>query len=282
MIFLAFLLPLAVYLLVLGMINRRQHPYLVSGIWDFLGILLAASGPLLFGGPAVLSSQSERWRTFWLLGRWGGEGPEGLRQLWMILAALYFVVVVAGAGILLWRQRRLTSIYNATEEMVEQALRRVCERLGASPVRSGNLFLFGLSPHLFPGRAPLNGEGIQAPHYLPPDGHAADEGIHLADEGVHLADKVKVEAVRSASELLGHPAVLEMDSFPSLHHVTLRWDPAESPLRREIETQLTRELERTPAPEHDLGAWLLIIGLTLFVLALLGGLVVLYLGTHVI
>jgi hypothetical protein len=275
LIFLAFLLPLAVYILVLGMINRRQHPFLVSGVWDFLGILVAASGPLLFGGPAVLSSQSERWRTFWLLGRWGGEGPEGLRQLWVILAALYFVVVVGGASIILWRQRRLTSIYNASEEMVEQALSRVCERLGASPVRSGNLFLFGLSPQLFPGQARMNGEGIQAPHYLPPS-------AHVTEEAAVLADKVKLEAARSASELLGHPAVLEIDAFPTMQHVTLRWDPAETPLRREIEEGLTRELERTPAPEHDLGAWLMILGLLLLGLALLGGLVVLLLGTHLV
>src|ERR1700758_3195552 len=55
LIFLAlFFFPIALYCLILGMINRRPHPVMVSGSWDFFGLLLAASGLLLFGGPTVL------------------------------------------------------------------------------------------------------------------------------------------------------------------------------------------------------------------------------------
>src|SRR4051812_39089865 len=38
LILLAFLLPLGVYLIVLGALNRRRHPVLVSGTWDFIGL----------------------------------------------------------------------------------------------------------------------------------------------------------------------------------------------------------------------------------------------------
>jgi hypothetical protein len=46
----ALALPLAVYLLVLAWINRGRRALMVSGPWDFAGILFAASGFLLFGG----------------------------------------------------------------------------------------------------------------------------------------------------------------------------------------------------------------------------------------
>ena len=50
-----FLFPIALYCTVLGMINRRAQPLMVSGAWDFVGVLLATSGFLLFVGPAMLS-----------------------------------------------------------------------------------------------------------------------------------------------------------------------------------------------------------------------------------
>src|SRR5262245_57274805 len=103
------------YLLILGGINRRQHPLMVSGVWAFIGILFAASGFLLFGGPAILSilTMSERWRGFWLLGKSpASSGDAQFMQAWVFLAILYFALVIVGSGMLLWRQRQLTSIYN--------------------------------------------------------------------------------------------------------------------------------------------------------------------------
>ena len=72
MILLAFLLPFSIYLLLLGNLNRRPHPVLVPGTWDFAGVLFAASGFLLVVGPAVISSGSEGWRMFWLFGARAG------------------------------------------------------------------------------------------------------------------------------------------------------------------------------------------------------------------
>ena len=46
-----------------GVVDRRQ-PLFVPGPWDFAGILFAASGFLLAGGPALLSSRSETWIDF--------------------------------------------------------------------------------------------------------------------------------------------------------------------------------------------------------------------------
>ncbi len=50
-----FLFPLAVYCSVLGLVNRRLQPLMISGVWDFVGVLCATSGFLLFVGPYLLS-----------------------------------------------------------------------------------------------------------------------------------------------------------------------------------------------------------------------------------
>src|SRR6516225_1457399 len=77
LILLAFLLPFSIYLSILGSINRRRHPVMVSGVTDFIGILFAASGFLLFGGPGILTGLGEEWRMFWLIGKPPGSGATG-------------------------------------------------------------------------------------------------------------------------------------------------------------------------------------------------------------
>src|SRR5207302_4843881 len=120
----------------------------------------AASGFLLFGGPAILSSLNERWRWFWLLGQHSsGNDAEGAWQFWVFLSVLYFVLVVLGCGYVFWRQRHLTAIYNVEPEQVEQELADVCDRYDLHPVRSGNLFLFGLAADL--ARPPRTKDSIQ-------------------------------------------------------------------------------------------------------------------------
>jgi hypothetical protein len=261
LIFLAFFLPLAVYLLVLGRINRRRRPLLVPGTWDFLGLLFAASGFLLFGGPALLSSAHERWRLSWRFGHgWSAAiGPDATWAVWYGLFALYFVAVVAAAARLLARRRRQTSIYNVAPAAVPLALAEVCEQLGLDPVRSGNLFLFGLTLEEPAGRR----AGTQAPPHLPlPAGLALPHG--------RTATAGPPGAPLGEAELLGPSTILEVEPFPLMRHVTLRWGPADSPLRPEVERELARRLARTAAPPHDVGGWLTLAGLFLLAASLLG------------
>ncbi len=274
MILLAFFLPVAIYLLVLGGINRRRYPLMVSGVWDFIGILFAASGFLLVGGPAILSilsSGSERSRLFWLLGKAGsGQSSDGGWQAWVFLSVIYFAGVVAGAGWVLWRQRHLTSIYNADPGLVERCLDKIFARLGIQPVRSGSLYLFGLAGEpSHPQRGPGH-EGIQAPHYLPgPSPVRTDAGPQVAVTGS--------DANTTGADFLGQTAILELETFASLRHVTLRWDPVDSLFRQEIESQLARSLAEMPAEESEVGSWLMAISLGLLALLFLGGLLVLLL-----
>jgi hypothetical protein len=266
LILLVFFLPLAIYLIVVGLVNRRPRPLLVSGTWDAVGLLFAASGFLVLGGPALLSGLYERWRTFWLLGHGGGNALRLTEawSLWLLLSAVYFAAVVGGSAWLLWRARRLTSVYNVAPGVVEELLAEVCLSFGLDPVRSGNLFVFGMTlpvPARGVGRAP---EGIQAPHYLPVSRAEADpleEGVTARPSGAELG---------LADDLLGQTVVLEVETFALMRHVSLRWDPARSALRREVEAELARRLGRTPAPPNEAGAWMLMLGLFLLLAVLLG------------
>jgi hypothetical protein len=270
LIVLAFILPLALYLIVLGFLNRRHHPQMVSGVWDCVGLLFAASGFLLFGGPAILSGLNERWRMFWLLRRHGAsvQSADGGWQFWVFLSILYFVVVVAGCAAMLWRRRRITAVYNAESRVVERALGQACDHLGLSPVRSGAVYLFGISLDDLVAGGRANIAGIQAPHYRPVLTVPPKEEEVLA-ETTDAAEKSLIG--QAAKVLADQVAVLEVDSFPLLCHVTLRWDPASSPVRQEVENELARRLEHLPAPAHDVGTWLLTLGLGLLGFTMLAG-----------
>jgi hypothetical protein len=252
LIFVAFFVPLAIYLLILGYVNRRPRPLVVSGTLDFIGVLFAASGFLVCGGPALLSSLNERWRLFWLL----GDTDSLLRapgwHFGALLSLLYFVAVVAGCAMLLARQRRLTSIYNVEPAAVEAALAESCAKLGLDPIRSGNLFVFGLSLGGAVGR-PSSPEGIQAPHYLTQ----------------RPAPPLTIGNLPGGDDLVGQNAILEVEAFAATRHVTLQWDPHDSPLRPALEAELERRLRVVDAPYHDTGLWLILGAFGLMALSVL-------------
>jgi hypothetical protein len=229
---LALLLPIAVYLLVLAQINRRPRALLVSGPWDFAGVLFAASGFLLFGGPAILTSLSlnETWRRFWLLGRdsSGLSNDDLLYTLRLVLFALYFAGMVAAASVLLWKRRRLTAVYNVDPAVIETVLGETFERWRLPFVQTGNVLTFE------PESAALSAE--KAP----------------------------------AAALVDQTTTLEVEVSAGMNHATLLWDPPDSRLRREVETQLGRTLAQTPAPASNVGDWLLLVSGGLFFLLLVG------------
>lgn len=227
LIFLAFFFPLAVYLLVLGAINRRRQPLFVGGVWDGIGLLFAVSGFLLFAGPAILSSASERWRLYWLLGQPGGilSGPVAGWPFWIFLSLAYFTLVVGGAALLLWRRRHVTAIYNVEVEQVEACLGHICGEWGLNPIRSGKLLLFGFT--------------------------ASD------------SPPVRAAIKQSPSPIAEQTAILEVERFAPMHHVTLRWDPVDATLRPFIENELAQRLAEASPRESALGNWLLALGCSL-------------------
>src|SRR5205085_2052882 len=59
---------------------------------------------------------------------------------WVGLWVGYFVFIVVGAGLLLWRQRTKTSIYNVQPDAFMEAFLQVCEALDLELVSSGQHF----------------------------------------------------------------------------------------------------------------------------------------------
>src|SRR4051794_26698381 len=88
---LAFLFPLAVYCLILAMLNRRLQPALVSGSWDLVGLLFAASGFLLIDGPALLAVFYHR-NLNEIPGQGGGPVvPATFGELWAFWWSVWLV-----------------------------------------------------------------------------------------------------------------------------------------------------------------------------------------------
>ncbi len=246
-IVLAFLFPLAIYSLALALVNRRPGPVMVSGPVDFLGVLLALSGFLLVGGPAILSnlmttlhnpiSEEQPDRPFlWFLGRRGtgqlNEGQAGgnpVQVLLLVLLAIYFVALVVCCVLLVLRRRRQTSIYNMDTEAFGGVLGEVLDDLGHTWGRAGNRIYLGPA-------------------------HST-------------ADQPKEANPRTPLDPETNTA-LEVDVFPVMRHVTLRWGKVAPALREEIEGELARSLQRYPTRYNPVGNWFMSATASLFLVML--------------
>ena len=210
MVFVAFLAPLGVYFVVVGLLHRRSRPLVASGAWDAVGLLFGLSGFLLAGGPAILTARNDRWRAWWLLAN--TEAPRALHDgyldahlPWWLAASLAYYALVAGwATWLVWRARATTSIYATARVDVALALDEACRDLQLSPQRSGNLYVFGSA-----------------------EGHAT----------------------------------LDLEPFDALGHVSLRWEPPDSPMRAPVESALEEKLAEVGSPDSDVGLYLAWAGL---------------------
>jgi len=139
------LTPLALYLFRLGMLTRRERPTLVSGPWDFVGLVLGLSGFILFGGGLVLSLFQSNFR-YWMRGNfeslraaWGQE-----RVTWALLTLLYLVAVIGWIVLTLAARRRSLVVYNVEPAAFEATLTEVFEQLNRPVERRGNLWVGGL------------------------------------------------------------------------------------------------------------------------------------------
>jgi hypothetical protein len=230
LLFLSFIFPLGIYCLILGVLNRRDRPLLVSGPWDFAGVLFGASGLLLFVVPfGVLPTLHEMWQYYWLF----GQTRDLSYNLWLAVWYLYYGIVVSGAAYLLWRRRCQTAIYNVELSSLEVALARVLERLDMNWTREDNHFFFRPD-----GKRSLQSEAV-APVPLP-------------------------------TAALAYSVELEVESFPALSHATLRWHEAEEPLRQDVERELRKVLAGMPTRFNMASGWFLSLASLLFFTTLLG------------
>jgi hypothetical protein len=139
------LAPVALYLLWLAAINRRDRPTIVSGTWDFAALLAGLSGFILFGGGLLLSLVQSNVRFLMrgnieaLRGAWEQE-----KLAWCLVAGAYLLVVAGGAALVLLARRRTLVIYNVDPAQLEAALGELFDQLGRPVERRGNLWVGGV------------------------------------------------------------------------------------------------------------------------------------------
>jgi hypothetical protein len=141
----ACLFPLAFYCLVMSSVNARRRPTAVSGTTDFAGVLLATAGFWIVGGPLILFGLHEAWRRQALRGSFAtiraaldeSSGP------WLAAWVGYFVLVVVGAGWLLFRRRAVTVVYNIDPTDAQKLVPGLLDQLGLPWARRNGGHIIG-------------------------------------------------------------------------------------------------------------------------------------------
>jgi hypothetical protein len=235
----AFFFPIAVYCLILGMLNRRPTPVLVGGLWDCLGLLLATSGLVLFGGPAILAALYQQEVRDFLLGkpRWANIDFGELLEFWWRVWLLYYLAVLGGGALLLWLRRGVTSVYNVEPAAFDDILAHVLDKLGLEWTRLGDRVFIG--PH---GTLVRGGTG---PAKLPDS------------PGLETSPPRRAQ---------GPEAILDLEPFFATRHVTVHWRSATGSVRAEVEAELVRVLNQVAAPANPAGNWFMITASCLFAL----------------
>lgn len=138
--------PLALYLSWIARLTRRERPTVVSGPWDFVGLVAGLSGYVLFGGGLILSLVDSRFRWYWLHGNfaslrdtWGQE-----KVTWVLTALLYLAGVVGWIALVLAARRRSLVVYNVDPAAFEATVAEVFEQLNRPVERRGNLWVGGV------------------------------------------------------------------------------------------------------------------------------------------
>jgi hypothetical protein len=234
--------PLLLHCLFLTTLNRRPHPVLVWGLWDFAEVLFAASGFLLFGGPCILAGFNQNYRDYLLLGplRPAPKLTAAGGYLWLALWVGYFALVVAGAGFMLCRRRLATSIYNVEPEAFQESLAAVLDRLKLDWVRGPDGVCLGARNSL--------GEP------------AAEE---VAEAGYRTAQALELEELHGTRG--PERLAVKVDVFPAMRHVALYWPAGADLLRHEVEAGLAKELAGVRTRHNPVGPWLLSVAAALAV-----------------
>jgi hypothetical protein len=223
---LAFLIPIGMYCLLLSSINRRPTPVLLSGFWDTVGLLFAASGFFLATIPMLLNewynyNQSVRFNM--------GQEFGPLYLLHLSIWLLYYLLLIGGSVILfLWRSRK-TMIYNVDTDLVPPLLDAALAALGLAATKRNHMLMIASSSD------------------------RKDTAIMASPLGQ-----------ASAPPYAGRHTVLAIESFRALCHVTLHWIQCAPQLRLDIEQELRQKLANAAPADNPAGGWFLSVGSLIF------------------
>jgi hypothetical protein len=152
---------------------------------------------------------------------------------------------VGGCVYFLRKARLSTAIYNIERETFEDALAHTFRALGLNPERQGSRFYFDVKcPDARKHEAEISAR----------DGDQAQVSTALQGTG---------RVARPSTDFNDSTAILDVDPFGPLHHVTLHWQAKSAVLRYEIERELTRYFRRAGGKENPVGDWLLLLALAL-------------------
>jgi hypothetical protein len=143
---LACLFPLSLYCLFLAMLHQRRHPTVISGRWDFAGVLIALSGFLLVGGTTMVLVLESRARDWFIRGQsWRDLVSMQAREhgLTLLLWGVYLLVLLSASLRQFRLRRKITSLYNIDASELEDVLNHTLDRLGLERERHGDQWLIG-------------------------------------------------------------------------------------------------------------------------------------------
>jgi hypothetical protein len=250
--------PLGILCLIVARLNSRPHPVLVWGVWDFALVLLGVSGVLLYAGPCLLTGFSMPWRDVWLEINYGSLRTVHDPRPWIWTGSwyLYFALVAGGCAAALWRRRRITAVYNADPATLSACLGQALDRLGFPWERAGSKIRIDSRPAIVGIRESTVPRPVLA---------------GVAGEAGHRESGFAMPPTDSAPSTPppDYPAVLEINSFPAMRHVTLLWRSEDEALRQTVETELQESLAQVRSGPSPVALWLRAFALGLFLLLFL-------------
>jgi len=215
-----------------------------------------------------MASLNQDWRDFWL--RSPLRAFEGLSEEWwyvrLVIWGFYFLAVAGGSVLLLRWRSYVTCIYNLNPEILDQSLAESLDRLQLSWKRSRNRVYIGISE--FPPGQAVEEVGVSAHQQSRAEGQAFKIGDReiassVVDSGSSIHDPEIPRPVQGVADSHKPQAVLEIDSFPAMHHVTLHWQDGGSPIRNDVEAVLAKVLEHVETTYNPAFTWLMSVATVL-------------------
>ena len=145
------LAPLAIYLLWLATLNRRLHPTVLAGGWDFAALLGGLAGFILFGGGLFLSLLQSNARILFrgnveaMRDAWGQENVT-----WVVTVAVYLLIVVGSVLLTLASRRRTLVVYNVDPGQFEAAILNMVMNARDAMMEKGEMVIRVESMDLIP------------------------------------------------------------------------------------------------------------------------------------
>jgi hypothetical protein len=236
---LACLFPICIYCLFLALLHQRRHPTLLSGAWDFVGVLLALSGFLIFGTTVFLLSFQPAGREFLLHGgtpsdirRIGAQGSPYIVLLWF----LFYASLASSFAYMIWHRRAFSVVYNITPAEMEQVLQRVVEAAHMQVMRRGRRWYIGAEQH----------------------GEAKQPRMDSPSQRVLTVEPQVIPQ-----------AVLEVNGSPLMRTVSIFWRSFRYEARQELQAEMERELDQFPSSSGATAGWLITIASALFLVMIL-------------